>query len=235
MMQHKPVPIVVLGLLNTLLGSTILVLPHVALECGWATSLVSCLGVGAVCTYTARLMLLHTPASSTPEEAVVAHLGGHPLLAHAYALLNWANYLPYCIIYFRLTCLQLAGLLGPTPYLGEATALLVLGLLYAIRRQQAKEEIIGYGVVGVGSILAFLLWAQCTTPLAATSVPAVGPPLKVTTVLQQSFCIHNFSTQTITAHTHPARHERALLLTFFSALALNAFVVLGCFGTFFFT
>lgn len=206
MIEYKPVPLVVLGLLNTLLGSTILVPLHIALECGWLTSLTSCLVVGAICTYTARLMILHSSNSSSVEESIISHLGHHQLLHQIYNVLNWANYLPYCIIYFRLICLQLVGVMGPYPHIGEMTALLLLALLYAIRYYQVKEEIIGYGVLGVGSILVFLLWAQFTTPLPANPVQANGRPIKITTALLQSFCIHNFSTQTIAANTHPSRH-----------------------------
>jgi hypothetical protein len=85
----------------------------------------------------------------------------------------WFSFVPLLIIYFRIICLQIEGLLGyHSPWVGPAVAVFLTVAILAIRIANIGEEILAYGIISIVSYLIFLLWAQVTAPSGTHHVPA---------------------------------------------------------------
>ena len=102
----------VLALANGMIGGTILVLPIIGLETGWAFILPVSVGMGVLSCYTAYLVVLHLGQAKDIKKCILAHVNQNPFFVNAYSILICLSCLTYVIIYFRLICLQLMGMFG---------------------------------------------------------------------------------------------------------------------------
>jgi amino acid permease len=63
----------VIGLLNGMIGGTILVLPILGLRAGYISILLICAVMGAISCYTAYLIILHLGKASNIKESILNH------------------------------------------------------------------------------------------------------------------------------------------------------------------
>lgn len=97
----------ILGLLNGMIGGTILVLPLVGLQAGYVNIALICLVMGMIEFYIVYLIVLHLGKSNSLKECILAHFGNDYWYVKANSFLIWLGFAPLFFIYFRLIVLQL--------------------------------------------------------------------------------------------------------------------------------
>lgn len=82
-----------------------------------------------------------------------------------YGFFIWISFIPNFLIYFRLICLNIEGLMG---YHSDWLAFwvmvsLVVGITF-IRMFHFGEEALAFGGIGIAGYMLFILWAILTRP-----------------------------------------------------------------------
>lgn len=155
----------ILGLVNGMIGGTILVLPIMGIYTGYITTLIVCISLGYLTYYTSYLIILHLGKSQNISISVLAHFNKNQNYLTTYNLCIWLSFIPYFFIYFRLICLQIEGLLGyHSNLIGPIVAITLTITIILVRIYNCGEEIIGYGIISNVTYVIFLIWAQITAP-----------------------------------------------------------------------
>ena len=102
----------VMGLLNSMMGAGCLALPVIALAHGTPIIIATTLLVGVVSMYTAYLIVVHIGTAPSIKEALLYHFDHDPKYLKVYSGGMWIKFIVLCIYFFKLTCLQITGLLG---------------------------------------------------------------------------------------------------------------------------
>jgi amino acid permease len=119
----------VFGLLNAMIGGTILVLPLIGISTGYITTILVTFTLGLISYFTANLIVVHLGKAKNMQECVYEHFSKNYSYVKAYALIIWCGNIPVLIIYFKLICLQLEGLIGEHSWI---SIVIVLALLVEI-------------------------------------------------------------------------------------------------------
>jgi len=129
----------VLGLANGMIGGTILILPILGLS-GYLSSSLMCLFIGAISCYTAYLIILHLGKSPNIKECVLTHFNQDYRFMVVYSFCMWFSFVPYFIIYFRLICLQLEGIIGYYPeVIGLAVTIFLIAEVILVQKFHIGE------------------------------------------------------------------------------------------------
>jgi amino acid permease len=102
----------VCGLLNGMLGGTILILPLVGLKTGYMTTFVITSFIGFISYYTAKLIVVHLGNARNMKECILNHFDHDYSYLVGYSVILWTRKIPSIILYFKLICLQIEGLIG---------------------------------------------------------------------------------------------------------------------------
>lgn len=102
----------VVGLVNGMIGGTILVLPIIGIQTGFIMTLIVCAGLGFLTYYTCYLIILHLGKAENITISILAHFKEDPKYLLLYNFLIWISFVTILPIYFKLICLQMDGLLG---------------------------------------------------------------------------------------------------------------------------
>jgi hypothetical protein len=97
----------VAGLLNGMIGGTILVLPIIGMTSGYITTILICSFVGFVSYYTAHLIVVHLGKAKNMTECILNHFNNNYFIMALYAFIIWCGQIPILILYFNLICLQI--------------------------------------------------------------------------------------------------------------------------------
>ena len=103
---------IVMGLTNGMIGGTILVLPLIGLTTGYVTTIWVTLLIGFISYYTARLIVTHLGKGKQIKDCIMAHAKDDYRYMVGYSFFIWFSFVPLLVIYFRIICLQIEGLLG---------------------------------------------------------------------------------------------------------------------------
>ena len=97
------------GLLNGMIsGAGIsVVLPLVGLTAGWLTSIWTCILIGFISYYTARLIITHLGKGNTVKESILEHFDNDYRYMIGYSVIIWFTEIVQSIIFFRILCLQI--------------------------------------------------------------------------------------------------------------------------------
>ena len=106
------VNLTIIGLVNGMIGGTCLVLPHIGLETGFGMSIIVCALTGFMSYYTAYLIILHLGRGTQIKDCILNHFDNDYRYMVGYSFIIWFSFMPYMLIYFRIICLQIDGLLG---------------------------------------------------------------------------------------------------------------------------
>lgn len=120
------------GLLNGMVGGTILILPIVGISTGYVTAVIVCSLLGFVSYYTGNLVVVHLGNAKNMTESILNHFNQDYSYVTIYAIIVFCSQLPSHIIYFNLICLQLEGLLGYQSWIGIAVGLGLLTKVFAV-------------------------------------------------------------------------------------------------------
>ena len=154
-----------MGLVNGMIGGTCLVLPQLGIQTGFITILWVALVTATISYYTARLIITHLGKGSQIKDCIMSHFKNDYRYMRAYSFFMWFSFVPLLVIYFRIICLQIEGLLGyNSVWVGPIVAVILTGIIIGIRVINIGEEILAYGIISIICYLIFLLWAQLTAP-----------------------------------------------------------------------
>ena len=123
----------VLGLLNGMIGGTILVLPLFGLKAGYIDTLLVSLTMGFMSFYTGYLIILHLGKAKSIKEYILSHFNYDYKYMQIYGLFIWFSFMPLFVIYFRLIVLQLQGLFGYYSWFGPVVAAFLIIYITIIR------------------------------------------------------------------------------------------------------
>jgi amino acid permease len=164
-------PKVVVGILNGMIGGTILILPLLCLGSGYLTSLTVCALAGFICYYTAHLIVTHIGKSSI-REWITEHFHNKYGFVILYDVFSFLGGVLVFIIYFKLICLQFEGLLQhQSSWIAPLVAALLIVTIIFNRIFHLGEEIIAYGIFSTVAYVVFILWTQVTAPSGPYRVP----------------------------------------------------------------
>jgi amino acid permease len=124
----------VVGLVNGMIGGTCLVIPYMGIKTGWAMSIVICLIIGWISYYTAYLIILHLGKGTQIKDCILTHFDNDYRYMTGYSFLIWLSFMPFMLIYFRIICLQIEGLMGyHSDLVGPLVAIGLIFLIVLIR------------------------------------------------------------------------------------------------------
>jgi amino acid permease len=102
----------VLGFLNGMIGSTVLILPMLGIKSGYLGSTIVCILLGLAQFYSCYLLVLHIGKSNSLKDSVLEHFGNDYRYVKFYSFTFWLAFVLIFFTYFRLIVLQLVGLFG---------------------------------------------------------------------------------------------------------------------------
>jgi amino acid permease len=165
----------IIGLVNGMIGGTCLVLPHIGLRTGWLTSILVALVTGWISYYTAYLIILHLGKGSQIKDCILNHFNNDYKYMTGYSFIIWVSFMPYMLIYFRIICLQIEGLIGHhSDLIGPLVAVGLVILVIFVRIYHVGEETLAYGIISIVGYLVFLIWAHFSAPEGPKTVKATG-------------------------------------------------------------
>ncbi len=165
----------IIGLVNGMIGGTCLVLPHIGLRTGWLTSILVALVTGWISYYTAYLIILHLGKGSQIKDCILNHFNNDYKYMTGYSFIIWVSFMPYMLIYFRIICLQIEGLIGHhSDLIGPLVAVGLVILVIFVRIYHVGEETLAYGIISIVGYLLFLIWAHFSAPEGPKTVKATG-------------------------------------------------------------
>jgi hypothetical protein len=233
--QEITAPMTVVGLVNGMIGGTCLVLPQLGIVTGYVTVIWVALLTGFISYYTARLIVTHLGKGKQIRDCVMAHFQNDYRYMRAYSFFMWFSFIPLLIIYFRIICLQIEGLMGfHSFWVGPGVAVFLTATILYIRFNNIGEEILAYGIISIISYLIFLLWAQLTAPPGPHVVEPVGSPYLLASTLMMAYSIHDFLVQNIIKNPRRQEYIPIVNATFVIGTLAYTYISMGAFGTFLF-
>jgi amino acid permease len=221
----------VVALVNGMVGGTSLVLPYMGIKTGWIMSALICSGIGLITYYTAYLIVLHLGKGAQIKDCILNHFNNDYRYMTGYSFLIWLSFMPYLLIYFRIICLQIEGIMGHhSDLIGPLVAVGLIILVILIRIYHIGEEAMAYGIVSIIVYLLFLTWAQFTAPEGPKSVPTSGDPVSLASSLITAYAIHDFLVANIIKNPNRDEFHSTVRRTFFIGTVIYAFICFGSFG-----
>ena len=231
---------VLAGLLNTMLGGSMLVLPIAAMTGGyliWATSAVL---LGLIQGYNAYLLVKHLGKANTIEEFILNHFENNTVYLKIYSIVVWFSFVSAMVLYFPLFCSQIQGLLElDMPYLPEmAWAFIVLWALM-LRKCEIDDFALAIGISSIIGFLAFIAWQLYAGQTGVTDpsltnpggVAAVGSDLStiILTIINM-YTTQDFLMQMMAAYPNPAHYTRITVRTYVIGIVMVLFICGGSWG-----
>jgi amino acid permease len=105
------------GLLNGMIGGTILLLPIIGLNTGYLMSVIISIFVGVCSYYTGNLTVVHLGTAKDMKECILQHFDGKYGYMIVYSFVVWIGQIPLLILYYNLICIQLEGLFGESGWI----------------------------------------------------------------------------------------------------------------------
>lgn len=223
---------VVIGLLNGMIGGTIPVMPLMGLEAGYMTSILTCTTMGLISYFTAYLIILHLGKGRNIKDCVMAHFNHDYRYMIGYSFFIWFSFVPIFMIYFRLVCLQIEGLMGyHVNWLGPAVAIGLIILIIIIRVSHIGEETLAFGAISFIFYFILLIWTHFSAPKGEKSVPMFEEPFSLASTLIMAYSIHDFLVQNIIKNPNRHEYQKMVIQTFTFGTLSYTFIALSSFGT----
>ena len=186
----------VVALVNGMIGGSILVLPLVALEAGWISSIFIIFVTGFFSYYSCYLSMAHLGDQEDLDSALLRHFNGSKCLKTFYDFCVWAGVTLLLNLYFDLIVIQWEGLAPPyhfTVVNPVINALVLVGWCLCLKFFDFGAHVMGYGVVSIVAYLLFLVWVVADAPSGDNHVPALGGGLAgFAAMMGNAFAIQGF-------------------------------------------
>ena len=121
------------GLLNYMIGGTVLILPILAMKSGYVNTILICLSMGYISYYTAILIVAHLGKSKDIKSSILAHFSNETIYLKVYSILIWLSFIPTFIVYFQLIVNQISGLIGQKDWISYAAIAFLIVLILIVR------------------------------------------------------------------------------------------------------
>lgn len=214
----------IFGLLNGMIGSTILILPLIGIETGYITTLIVCLSTGGVCYYTGNLIVVHLGKAKNIKESILHHFDQNYYYMMAYAFIIWCSEIPILAMYFNLICLQIEGLIGHYDWISSVVFLgLFIGTIVVLYFDYG-EETMGIGVLSIVAAIVFISWSHFTAPAGEKTVPAFGNPYMMISSLVLGYSVHDFLAQNIIKNPQKENYKWIVFMTFILGTLVYTFL-----------
>ena len=105
-------PMTIVALVNGMIGGTILVLPVVSKEGGWAMTMMVILLTGAFSFYSCYLAMIHLGDQKDLDTALLRHFNGSKAIKIFYEFCVFMGLFLLLMLYFELIYIQWQGLTG---------------------------------------------------------------------------------------------------------------------------
>ncbi len=150
----------------------------------------------------------------------------------AYSFIIWLSFMPGLLIYFRIICLQIEGLMGyHSDSVGPLVVIGLVILVIIIRIFHVGEETLAFGIISIVGYVLFLVWAQTTTPEGPIAVPAIANPVKLTATISMALALHDFLVANIIKNPNRSEYHGIVRKTFFIGVCTYIFICFSSFGT----
>ncbi len=102
----------VAGLVNAMIGGTMLVIPILAMNSGYLDWIIGCLVICCITFYTAYLLVHHLGKAKNIKYLILNHFGNDNTYTIIYNIVIWFSFATAMITYFQLFCVMIKGLFG---------------------------------------------------------------------------------------------------------------------------
>ncbi len=123
----------VVGLVNGMIGGTILVLPILGLAAGYVNMFVISILVGFIIFYTTYIVIIHIGKSKSIKECILAHFNQDYKYVKIYSFILWFGTFTLSFVYFKLLVLQVEGLVGNYWTVAPLCAVILFIFVFAAR------------------------------------------------------------------------------------------------------
>jgi amino acid permease len=219
-----------LGLLNYMIGGTVLILPLLGMKAGYINIIVVCLMLGIISYYTGNLILSHLGKSRNIKTSILAHFSNNTLYLKIYNGMIWVNFISTFNIYFQIIVIQLYGLIGQKEWIPFATILLLILLILIVRYYNYSEESIALGIVSIIAYLTFTVWVFFSAPNGEKKIEPTGDWISLISAMIFSYNIHDCLAQNIVRAENQHENKNTLLLTYIQGILIYTFVTFSCYG-----
>ena len=106
-------PMTIVSLLNAMIGGSILLIPLISLQGGWAVTLLIILITAFFSYFTCYITLIHLGDQSDLDTTIQRHFNGNRFLKILYDFCVWSGLFLGQLLYFNLIVIQWEGLVPP--------------------------------------------------------------------------------------------------------------------------
>ncbi len=207
------------GLLNAMIGGTMLIIPILALTAGTMEQLLFSLVLGLITAYTAYLLVSHLGTAKNIKHLILGHFGEDVRVTSVYNVIIWFSFTSAMIVYFNLFCVQVEALLGKMDYLPEMLALVLILWTGFLRETDLSEIILASGMASIVGFFAFLTFMTLKSE-NDKRMPLFGDnAIPLTLSLLNSFTTHDFLIQVIISNPNRSSYRKIVMLLYFIGTA----------------
>jgi hypothetical protein len=153
-----------IGMVNAMIGGSILILPTLSLNAGYLDWIFGCLILFIITTYTASLLVKHLGKAPNIKYLILHHFKGDHFYTTIYNIVIWFSFMGALIIYFKLFCGQIEGLFEISFLVPEGIAIFLLIWVVALRECDLSEVALASGVTSIIGYIIYLFWMIDTAP-----------------------------------------------------------------------
>ena len=189
----------IIGMLNGMLGGTILVVPLLGKESGYLMIPVVTLYFGLVSWYCTYLLVYHLGDHKSIAESFTEHFNGKLLPGQIFNVLVDLAMGVVLIIYFQLACKQVEGFVRPSPLIGIITVISLFFLTLVMRKYEVGDRLLALGFLSIIMYIFFISWALITAPSGPNRiVPASDKAIDLAAAMLMAFTITVFIDRNLT-------------------------------------
>jgi len=202
------------GLLNAMIGGTMLIVPILALTAGSVEQLLFSLVLGLVTAYTAYLLVSHLGVAKNIKHLILGHFAEDLRVTSVYNMMIWLSFTSAMIVYFNLFCVQVEALLGGTQFLPEVLALVLILWTAFLRETDLSEIVLASGIASIIGFFAFLAFMSLRSE-THKRLPLFGAnSTPLTLGLLNSFTTHDFLIQVIISNPNRSAYRKIVMLLY---------------------
>ena len=163
----------VFGLLNGMLGGTILVLPLLGMNTGYLMIPIICIPLGCLSGYCTYLIGAHMGHAQTLRQSIREHFHDKKLFSVVYNIIVSCGNYGLLLSYFLLTIKQIEGFVAPSPLIAIISIISLFLLTLVMRKLDIGDKLLAYGLISIIGYVIFLTWAQVTAPSGTNTIEPI--------------------------------------------------------------
>ena len=224
---------VLTGLLNAMLGSSMLTLPVAAINGGylvWGGAIVL---FGIIQGFNSYLLIKHLGEAKSVEHLIFSHFSNNTFYLEIYNFVIWASLVTATVLYFPLFCEQIQGLIGDdsVTFLSEAALIFIICWVLVLRKCEIDDVALGIGVISILAFLIFVGWefygeAEGFERDSETSLVGSNPAT-ITIIIINIFSTQDYLLQVMIEYRDKAKHTFIVVALYLCGGAMMVFICGG--------